>query len=135
MTSPWPEIGTPLNQILTPMPVIDEDRLAANIRRAQTYFDEHGKAFRPHIKTHKIVAVPRPNAQPAPSASTARRSARQKFSPMPASKIFSSPITFSARRNWRGCAPCTSGSATSAWWPTARRPSTALPPPSMPPAR
>lgn len=57
MTSPWPEIGTPLNQILTPMPVIDEDRLAANIRRAQTYFDEHGKAFRPHIKTHKIVAV------------------------------------------------------------------------------
>lgn len=57
MTFPWPEAGTPLDRILTPMPVIDEDRLAANIARAQAYFDGHGKAFRPHIKTHKIVAV------------------------------------------------------------------------------
>lgn len=57
MHSSWPEAGTPLDQILTPMPVIDEDRLDANIRRAQAYFDRNGKAFRPHIKTHKIVAV------------------------------------------------------------------------------
>ncbi len=57
MHSSWPEAGTPLDQILTPMPVIDEDRLDANISRAQAYFDRHGKAFRPHIKTHKIVAV------------------------------------------------------------------------------
>jgi D-serine deaminase-like pyridoxal phosphate-dependent protein len=57
MYSPWPEAGTPLDQVATPMPVIDEDRLAANIRRTQAYCDQHGKAFRPHIKTHKIVAV------------------------------------------------------------------------------
>lgn len=57
MTSSWPEAGTPLEEILTPMPVIDEDRLAANIARAQAYFDAHGKGFRPHIKTHKIVAI------------------------------------------------------------------------------
>lgn len=57
MQSPWPAAGTPLDQVATPMPVIDEDRLAANIQRAQSYFDGHGKAFRPHIKTHKIVAV------------------------------------------------------------------------------
>lgn len=57
MHSPWPEAGTPLDQVATPMPVIDEDRMAANIHRAQAYFDAHGKAFRPHIKTHKIVAV------------------------------------------------------------------------------
>jgi D-serine deaminase-like pyridoxal phosphate-dependent protein len=57
MQSPWPEAGTPLDQVATPMPVIDEDRLAANIARAQAYIDQHGKAFRPHIKTHKIVAV------------------------------------------------------------------------------
>src|SRR5690606_30284778 len=57
MFSPWPEAGTPLDQVATPMPVIDEDRLAANINRAQAYLNEHGKAFRPHIKTHKIVAV------------------------------------------------------------------------------
>lgn len=57
MFSPWPEAGTPLDQVATPMPVIDEDRLAANINRAQAYLNEHGKTFRPHIKTHKIVAV------------------------------------------------------------------------------
>mgnify|MGYP001597026394 CR=1 FL=1 len=57
MYSPWPEAGTPLDQVATPMPVIDEDRMAANIQRIQAYCNEHGKAFRPHIKTHKIVAV------------------------------------------------------------------------------
>jgi len=59
MSFPWPEPGTPLAALPTPMPVIDEDRLAANIARAQTYLDGHGLAFRPHIKTHKIPAVAR----------------------------------------------------------------------------
>ncbi len=59
MNYPWPEPGTPLEQVATPMPVIDEDRLAANIARVQTYCDTHGKAFRPHIKTHKIAAIAR----------------------------------------------------------------------------
>lgn len=59
MHYPWPEAGTPLEQVATPMPVIDEDRLAANIARAQAYLDAHGKAFRPHIKTHKIPAIAR----------------------------------------------------------------------------
>lgn len=57
MQFPWPETGTPVENIPTPMPVIDENRLASNIARAQAYFDEHGKAFRPHIKTHKIPAI------------------------------------------------------------------------------
>lgn len=56
---PWPETGQTLSQIITPMPVIDEDRMAANIARAQSYMALHGKAFRPHIKTHKIPAVAR----------------------------------------------------------------------------
>lgn len=59
MNYPWPEQGTPLDHIATPMPVIDEDRLAANIARVQAYCDSHGKAFRPHIKTHKIPAIAR----------------------------------------------------------------------------
>lgn len=63
MTYPWPEEGTPLDAISTPMPVIDEDRLAANILRAQSYLDGHGKAFRPHIKTHKIPAIARQQLQ------------------------------------------------------------------------
>lgn len=56
---PWPEPGQKLSDIVTPMPVIDEDRLAANIARAQAYMAAHGKAFRTHIKTHKIVEVAR----------------------------------------------------------------------------
>jgi D-serine deaminase-like pyridoxal phosphate-dependent protein len=59
MHYPWPEPGTPLHQVATPMPVIDENRLAANIARVQAYCDKNGKHFRPHIKTHKIVAVAR----------------------------------------------------------------------------
>lgn len=59
MTLPWPLIGTPLSEVLTPMPVIDEDRLEANIARAQGFMDAQGLAFRPHIKTHKIIEVAR----------------------------------------------------------------------------
>ncbi|MEO5615557.1 MAG: alanine racemase, partial [Cypionkella sp.] len=57
MAFPWPEVGSLLSDVITPMPVIDEDRLAANIARAQAYMTAHGLAFRPHIKTHKILAV------------------------------------------------------------------------------
>lgn len=60
MTSfPWPVPGTPLADVITPMPVIDEDRLAANIARAQGYMHTHARAFRPHVKTHKILSVAR----------------------------------------------------------------------------
>jgi D-serine deaminase-like pyridoxal phosphate-dependent protein len=59
MAFPWPEVGSPLSDVITPMPVIDENRLAANITRAQEYMTGHGLRFRPHIKTHKIPAVAR----------------------------------------------------------------------------
>lgn len=59
MAFPWPEVGSPLSDVMTPMPVIDEARLAANIARAQDYMTAQGLAFRPHIKTHKIPAVAR----------------------------------------------------------------------------
>ena len=52
-------IGSPLDSLMTPLPVIDEQRLAANIARVQSYMDDHGLAFRPHIKTHKIPALAR----------------------------------------------------------------------------
>ncbi|OLP53766.1 alanine racemase [Rhizobium rhizosphaerae] len=51
--------GDRIAELSTPRPIIDETRLAANIERAQRYFDEHGIAFRPHIKTHKIPALAR----------------------------------------------------------------------------
>lgn len=46
-----------LDQLETPVAIIDLDQLAANIARLQTYLDQHGIANRPHIKTHKIPAI------------------------------------------------------------------------------
>lgn len=57
MTLVIPQAGTPIASVQTPQPVIDEDRLAANIARVQSYMDAHHLNFRPHIKTHKIPAL------------------------------------------------------------------------------
>ncbi len=48
-----------LTELETPVPVVDIDRLEANISRLQGYLDEHKIANRPHIKTHKIPAIAR----------------------------------------------------------------------------
>lgn len=57
MELPRPRVGQPIAELSTPLPLIDEDRLAANIARVQAYMDSHGLAFRPHIKTHKIPTI------------------------------------------------------------------------------
>src|SRR2546428_11666141 len=41
----------------TPAATVDLDAVERNIARMQGYCDEHGLAFRPHIKTHKLPAV------------------------------------------------------------------------------
>ncbi|HEY2981526.1 MAG TPA: D-TA family PLP-dependent enzyme [Anaerolineales bacterium] len=46
-----------LNELETPVPVVDLARLEANIARLQAYLDVHKIANRPHIKTHKIPAI------------------------------------------------------------------------------
>jgi D-serine deaminase-like pyridoxal phosphate-dependent protein len=46
-----------LDELETPVPVVDMDRLEANITRLQTYLDSHKIANRPHIKTHKIPEI------------------------------------------------------------------------------
>lgn len=45
---------TVLSEVDTPAVLIDRDRVAANLRRAQEYADQHGLRLRPHIKTHKL---------------------------------------------------------------------------------
>ncbi|MCD7059141.1 D-TA family PLP-dependent enzyme [Pelagibacterium xiamenense] len=50
-------VGTSILDLSTPVPVIDEAVVAANIARVQDYMDAHGIAFRPHIKTHKLPAL------------------------------------------------------------------------------
>ncbi|THF48055.1 D-TA family PLP-dependent enzyme [Allorhizobium terrae] len=63
MTFPRPEPGQSIFTLSTPLPVIDEDRLQANIARVQSYMDAHNLAFRPHIKTHKIPAIAQQQVQ------------------------------------------------------------------------
>src|SRR5215216_3399714 len=46
-----------VEELETPVPVVDIDRMEANISRLQAYLDEHKIANRPHIKTHKIPAI------------------------------------------------------------------------------
>ena len=48
-----------IDELETPVPVVDMDRMQANITRLQNYLDEHKIANRPHIKTHKIPAIAR----------------------------------------------------------------------------
>ncbi len=38
----------------TPVPVIDLDRVERNLQKMQAYCDQHGLRLRPHIKTHKL---------------------------------------------------------------------------------
>ena len=46
-----------IDQLETPVAVVDLDRLEANIARFQAYLSQHGLANRPHIKTHKIPEI------------------------------------------------------------------------------
>lgn len=46
-----------IDQLETPVAVVDLDKLEANISRLQAYLDQHQIANRPHIKTHKIPEI------------------------------------------------------------------------------
>ena len=48
-----------IEELDTPIAIVDLDRVEANIRRWQTFCDEHGLANRPHIKTHKLPEIAR----------------------------------------------------------------------------
>ena len=46
-----------IDELETPVPVVDLDRLEANISSLQTYLNKYIIANRPHIKTHKIPEI------------------------------------------------------------------------------
>lgn len=46
-----------VDQLETPVAIVDLDRFEANLARLQRYLDQHQIANRPHIKTHKIPAI------------------------------------------------------------------------------
>ena len=49
----------PLDTLPSPALLVDRAKLAANIAAMQAVCDRHGMELRPHIKTHKMVAVAR----------------------------------------------------------------------------
>jgi D-serine deaminase-like pyridoxal phosphate-dependent protein len=51
------QIGRRLGELETPVALVDLDRLDANLRRLQTYADEHGIGLWPHTKTHKSPEI------------------------------------------------------------------------------
>ncbi len=52
-------VGSRIDELETPVPVIDIDIVDRNLRRWQERCDALGIANRPHIKTHKLVALAR----------------------------------------------------------------------------
>ncbi len=49
----------PFQAVETPAPLVDLDRLEANLARMAGYAAQHGLALRPHVKTHKSLRVAR----------------------------------------------------------------------------
>ncbi len=47
------QIGRSLDEVETPVAILDLDRLEANLQRLQSYVDSHAIALWPHTKTHK----------------------------------------------------------------------------------
>jgi len=50
-------VGQRVEELETPVVLVDLDRMEANIARWQRLADASGVAFRPHVKTHKIPAI------------------------------------------------------------------------------
>jgi D-serine deaminase-like pyridoxal phosphate-dependent protein len=53
------QVGRTLDEVETPVAVIDLDRLEANLTDLQSYADGHGIALWPHTKTHKSPEIGR----------------------------------------------------------------------------
>jgi D-serine deaminase-like pyridoxal phosphate-dependent protein len=51
------DVGTYIEQLETPVPVVDLDRLALNLDRMAAYATVHGLQLRPHVKTHKSPRI------------------------------------------------------------------------------
>jgi D-serine deaminase-like pyridoxal phosphate-dependent protein len=51
------QVGKPIEEVETPVAVLDLDQLEANLKDLQTYVDQHGIALWPHTKTHKSPEI------------------------------------------------------------------------------
>ena len=87
----------------TPALLVDLDGLEDNLDRYQRYFDEHGIGLRPHIKTHKCVAIAHMQMRRGAIGITCQKLGEAEV--MAAGGVNRDiliPTTSSARKNWRG---------------------------------
>jgi D-serine deaminase-like pyridoxal phosphate-dependent protein len=61
------------DELETPVPVIDLDRVERNLAKMQAYCDRHGLRLRPHIKTHKIPSLARRQVELGASGITCQK--------------------------------------------------------------
>ena len=66
-------VGMSIDDLMTPVAVIDEAVMETNIKVAQQYFNQIGRKFRPHIKTHKIPALARLQVEAGASGITCQK--------------------------------------------------------------
>lgn len=50
-------VSTTIDQLETPVVLVDRERLIANIERVQAIARQHDLALRPHVKTHKCIEI------------------------------------------------------------------------------
>src|ERR687888_2546496 len=55
--SPRVQVDDRVEDLDTPLILADLDRMERNIRDWQSWMDEHGVAFRVHVKTHKVPEI------------------------------------------------------------------------------
>ena len=51
------QVGRGVDEVETPVAMVDLDRLEANLQDLQSYADQHGIALWPHTKTHKSPEI------------------------------------------------------------------------------
>ena len=90
------DVGSRIEELETPVPVIDIGIVARNLTRWQARCDAAGIANRPHIKTHKLVALAKRSWRWVRPASPFRNSVRPRRWPRPASTTCCSPSTWLA---------------------------------------
>src|SRR6516164_5479606 len=57
--SRFPRVSMLIDELETPVPVVDVDRVERNLQVMQVYCNKHGLKLRPHIKTHKLPHLAR----------------------------------------------------------------------------
>jgi D-serine deaminase-like pyridoxal phosphate-dependent protein len=104
------QVGRPLEEVETPVAVIELDKLDANLRRLQDYASAHDIALWPHTKTHKSPEIGLRQLELGAAGLTVAKSGEaQVFAEAGAPRILHHYPAFGAERGERLAAIAASG--------------------------